>query len=173
MQQPPVPPNEQARLEALRRLGMLDTLADPSLDELVHYAARELDVPIALVSLVDTERQWFKARVGLEHTELPRDVSFCGHAICGDDVFVVEDALQDERFAANPLVIGELNMRFYAGVPLKSPDGQRVGTLCVIDTRPRTLDTRQRDLLQALGAVAAWELARKHWMPPAEKVSEE
>lgn len=165
---PPVPPDEQERLKALHRLGMLDTAADPGLDDLVHYAAQELDVPIVLVSLVDTERQWFKARVGLEPTELPRAVSFCGHAICGDELFVVEDALQDERFRLNPLVTGVLQMRFYAGVPLKSPDGRRVGTLCAIDTRPRKLDARQRELLCALGAVVAWELARHHWVKPPD-----
>ncbi|WP_232540365.1 GAF domain-containing protein [Azohydromonas aeria] len=146
---------------------MLDTAAEPRLDELVHYAAKELDMPIALVSLVDAERQWFKARVGLEHAELPRNVSFCGHAICGDELFIVEDTLQDERFAANPLVTDLLKMRFYAGVPLKSPDGHRVGTLCVIDDRPRKLSEQQRELLLALAAVAAWELARVHWMPPS------
>lgn len=151
-------------MQALRRLGMLDTAAQPELDQLVQQAASELQMPMALLSLVDAERQWFKARVGMEHAELPRAVSFCGHAICGDELFVVEDALRDARFADNPLVIGEPHIRFYACVPLKSPDGHRVGTLCVIDTRPRTLIPQQRALLQALGDVAAWELARVHWM---------
>lgn len=153
-------------MQALRRLSMLDTAAQPELDHLVQQAASELQTPIALLSLVDAERQWFKARVGMEHAELPRAVSFCGHAICGDELFVVEDALQDARFADNPLVTGEPHIRFYAGVPLKSPDGHRVGTLCVIDFRPRTLTPQQRALLQALGDVAAWELARMHWMVP-------
>jgi GAF domain-containing protein len=156
--------DEPQRLQALRRLGMLDTAAQPELDQLVQQAASELQMPIALLSLVDAERQWFKARVGMEHAELSRTVSFCGHAICGDELFVVEDALLDERFADNPLVTGEPYIRFYAGVPLKSPDGWRIGTLCVIDTRPRTLASEQCALLRALGDVAAWELARMHWM---------
>jgi GAF domain-containing protein len=143
---------------------MLDTAAQPELGHLVQQAASELQMPMALLSLVDAERQWFKARVGMAHAELSLAVSFCGHAICGDELFVVEDALQDARFADNPLVTGEPHIRFYAGVPLKSPDGYRVGTLCVIDTRPRTLTPKQRALLQALGDVVAWELARVHWM---------
>ena len=166
MQPSPVPRNEQERLQALRRLGMLDTAVDPELDQLVHHAACELQMPIAMVSLVDSERQWFKARVGLAPAELPRTVSFCGHAICGEDLFVIEDALHDERFADNPLVTGEPHIRFYAGVLLRSPDGHRIGTLCVIDTRPRTLTSEQCALLRALGDVAAWKLARVHWMTP-------
>lgn len=161
-----MPQSEQERLQALHRLGMLDTTAEPDLDQLVHHAACELQMPIAMLSLVDSERQWFKARVGLEPAELPRAVSFCGHAICGEDLFVVEDAWQDERFADNPLVTGEPYIRFYAGVPLRSPDGWRIGTLCVIDTRPRTLAPEQRALLRALGDVAAWRLARVHWPLP-------
>lgn len=130
---------------------------------LVHDAATQLDMPIALLSLVDADRQWFLVRVGLDVAEMPRAVSFCGHAICGDDLFVVEDAQRDERFADNPLVTGAPYIRFYAGAPLKSPNGYRVGTLCVIDTQPRGLTPQQRMLLYALADVMAWELSRPSW----------
>lgn len=121
----------------LRGYGILDSPNEPVFDELVRSAARAFDTPIALISLLDEDRQWFKARHGLGPQQTPRTISFCTHAIQGSDVFVVPDATLDERFAANPLVVGEPNIRFYAGAPLGTPSGRRIGTLCVIDTRPR------------------------------------
>lgn len=117
-------------------------------------------MPIALVSLVDTNRQWFKSRVGLEATETPRDRAFCAHAILDDDVLQVRDAVQDSRFADNPLVTEEPRVRFYAGAPLKLTDGSRAGTLCLIDRRPRDLDERQLGLLRDLATLVAGELER-------------
>lgn len=121
----------------LKGYGILDTADEPPFDEIVKKAANAFKTSIALVSLIDEDRQWFKARYGLLARETPRTISFCTHAIEGSDVFVVTDATQDERFASNPLVTGEPNIRFYAGAPLRTPSGQRIGTLCVIDTSPR------------------------------------
>jgi len=135
----PIPPDDAARLRQLRDLQLLDTPPEERFDRVVRFAAEQLDMPIALVSLVDEKRQWFKARFGLDATETPRDISFCGHAIATPGLFVIEDARQDPRFADNPLVTGAPHVRFYAGAPLSTPSGHRVGTLCIIDTQPRTL----------------------------------
>jgi GAF domain-containing protein len=115
-------------------------------------------VPTVLITLLDEERQWFKSRVGLEATETPREQAFCGYTILADEVMQVRDATRDPRFADNPLVTGETGLRFYAGAPLTVPDGQRLGALCAIDTRPRELDERQRQALRDLAALAADEL---------------
>lgn len=153
--QPPVkPPLEAERLTALRALGLLDTATDERFARYVRLARRLIDVPIAAVTLVDAERQWFKHREGLAVAETPRDVSFCGHAIVERGVFYIPDAQADSRFADNPLVTGEPHIRFYAGCPVYVPGNLAVGTLCVIDTRPRALDTDQlaslRDLADCL-----------------------
>lgn len=155
----PIPDDDAQRLQALRDLGILDTAAEQRFDWLVEFVAGALDMPIAVVSLVDEKRQWFKARVGLDASETPRDISFCGHAIASDEVFVVEDASADERFADNPLVTGGPAIRFYAGAPLKSPDGQRVGTLCVIDTKPRKLNEQDMQTLQTFQELATLDIA--------------
>ncbi len=144
------PLNEQHRLGALRQYGVLDTPPEQALDDLAALAAQICAVPIALVSLVDEHRQWFKARVGLERTETPRDVSFCTHALQQTDLLIVPDATQDERFAKNPLVTGEPGIRFYAGAPLVTPEGAVLGTLCVIDREPRTLTPGQEQTLRVL-----------------------
>lgn len=154
----PTPPNESERLEALKRIRILDTDQDPEFENMVELAATIFSAPIALISLIDSQRQWFKARVGLDVPELPRNISFCGHAINDDDIFIVPDATQDERFSDNPLVTGELNLRFYAGVPVKSSDGHRLGTLCVIDRVPRDLSSKQQKILQYLGTQASYVL---------------
>jgi len=147
----PVPPNEPERLAALRRLDILDTPSDAAFDELVQLAARILDVPIALVSLVDEKRQWFKSRVGLEAAETSRDLAFCAHAILKpDELLVVEDAHADPRFADNPLVTGAPGIGFYAGAPLKTQDDLAFGTLCVIDRKPRILTADQLESLRLL-----------------------
>ena len=150
MQTPSIPPTEDRRLEALRALKLLDTGADARFDRITRIARRLFGVPIALISLVDANRQWFKSRQGLDAPETPRDISFCGHAILGDDIFVVEDALTDPRFADNPLVTGPPHIRFYAGAPLSSADGHRVGTLCIIDRQARFFPADDRQDLREL-----------------------
>ncbi|MBI2790309.1 MAG: PAS domain S-box protein [Elusimicrobia bacterium] len=158
MEKPKKPADEAQRLEALRRLKVLDTPPEERFDRLTRLAQNLLGVPSAMVSLVDDERQWFKSRQGLDAKEAPRDVSFCGHAILGKEPFVVADATKDPRFAGNPLVLGAPNIRFYAGVPLRLSTGEAMGTLCVIDRIPRTLDAKRVQLLRDLGALVANEL---------------
>ncbi len=157
----PLPADEESRIEALHGLGILDTEAEERFDRHTRIAAAALDAPIALISLVDRDRQWFKSRHGLDTSETPRDMAFCAHAIHNDDAFVVTDALQDERFADNPLVVHDPRIRFYAGVPLRVADGSRIGMLCVIDHRPRDLSPTQRDLLKELAKLVEQELERE------------
>ena len=159
----PRPADEPARLAALRRYEVLDTPPEAAFDDIAELAALICEAPIALVSLVAEGRQWFKARVGLDATETPRSQSFCTHAILGDDLLVVPDALADPRFAANPLVTGEPGIRFYAGAPLVTPDGHSLGTICVIDRVPRDLDPARRRALGALArdVIAQLELRRR------------
>jgi GAF domain-containing protein len=154
------PDNEAARLAALYELLILDTPPEERFDKIARFAADEFDMPIVLVTLVDAERQWFKARVGMQVCETGRNVSFCAHAILHDEIMVVEDALQDPRFADNPLVTGAPHIRFYAGAPLALPSGLRLGTLCLIDRRPRTLDPLDLGILGTLRDLAVMELAR-------------
>ncbi|MCA1631732.1 MAG: GAF domain-containing sensor histidine kinase [Acidobacteria bacterium] len=155
----PVPSDEAQRLDALRRCEVLDTAPEAAFDDIAHLAAHICGTPVALVSLVDENRQWFKARVGLDVSELPRDWAFCAHAILQHTgLFVVSDALEDECFARNPLVRGEPGIRFYAGVPLVTSDGHALGTLCVIDFIPRTLDAGQEKALSVLAHHAASQL---------------
>ena len=146
-----IPDCEQARLDVLFSLGILDTTAEDSFDELTQLAARLCNVPIALVSLIDSDRQWFKSRVGIEASETCRDTAFCAHAILEDGLMVVEDAWLDPRFRENPLVTGPPWIRFYAGAPLCTPDGFKMGTLCVIDRVARTLSDEQKTSLAILG----------------------
>ncbi|WP_309896027.1 GAF domain-containing protein [Archangium sp.] len=150
---PPLPLDERRRLQVLCELGLLDTPPEERFDRIVRTAARLFRVPVALVSLVDAERQWFKAKHGLEALQTPRDVSFCGHAILNAEPLVVLDAKADERFADNPLVTGAPFVRFYAGQPVRGPEGQRVGTLCLIDHVPRRFSEEDR---RCLADLAAW-----------------
>ncbi len=152
--QAPFPLDEAERLNALRQYDVLDTAPEQKFDDLTHLAAQICGTPVSLLCLVDQERQWFKSRVGLEGVETPRDVSFCAHAILGPDLLFVPDATADERFADNSLVTGEPHIRFYAGAPLVTPQGQALGTLCVIDMVPRHLDPAQQDALRRLGRQA-------------------
>jgi GAF domain-containing protein len=150
---PPRPMDERRRLQVLCELGLLDTPPEERFDRIVRTAARLFRVPVALVTLVDADRQWFKAKHGLEATQTPRDVSFCGHALLASEPLVVLDGLQDERFADNPLVTGAPFVRFYAGQPVKGPEGQMMGTLCLIDHVPRRFSDVDR---LALADLAAW-----------------
>jgi diguanylate cyclase (GGDEF)-like protein len=155
----PIPENEPIRLSTLRTLRLLDTPAEERFDRLTRLARRLFDVPIALVSLLDENRQWFKSCAGLGVRETGRDISFCGHAIMHDDVFMIPDARTDARFHDNPLVTGEPGIRFYAGQPLTVPNGSKLGTLCLIDTRPRELDGESVGLLRDLAHIAEQEIA--------------
>jgi len=158
----PLPRDEARRLASLRGLNVLDTPPDGALDAIADAAAHLCRAPIALISLVDEGRQWFKSNIGLPGiTEMSRDVAFCAHTILGDDILEVEDAAADPRFANNILVLGEPYIRGYAGVPLILSDGSRVGSLCMIDRRPRRLDERQREVLLKLARAAACALEQR------------
>lgn len=150
--------NEQARLDALQALQIMDTPSEQAFDDLTALASHWLDAPIALVSLLDDQRQWFKSRVGLDVTETPRELAFCDHTIQDEGLFEIQDAALDPRFQGNPLVTGEPHIRFYAGYPIASPDGQRIGTLCVIDRIPRQLSALQRNTLERLARLAEFQL---------------
>ncbi len=163
---PPILENELGRLSSLARLRILDTAPEDSFDEVTRLAKDHFGVQIALVSLVDDERQWFKSRCGVDARETPRSVAFCAHAIMDDVVFEVPDARDDARFRDNPLVTGAPFIRFYAGAPVHAPNGDRMGTVCIIDAQPRRLDPSQRRALQDLARIvdtfllARWEAAR-------------
>lgn len=155
---PAKPANEPSRLAALRDLHILDTSPEERFDRITRIAAKLFDVPIALVSLVDENRQWFKSRQGLDAEQTDRDISFCGHAILQSEVFVIEDALADSRFSDNPLVMGQPLVRFYAGAPLSGDNGVKLGTLCIVGRESRHFSDRDRALLRGLAAWAEREL---------------
>ncbi len=159
----PIPANESQRLRSLLDYAVLDSLPEQAYDDLTRLASAICNTPIALITLLDDHRQWFKARVGMETTETPRSIAFCSHAILDpDSVMVIEDAGLDVRFAANPLVTGDPNIRFYAGAPLITPTGEALGTICVIDRVPRTLTEAQSEALRILSreVIAHLELRR-------------
>jgi GAF domain-containing protein len=158
----PTPENEKARLNTLRGYKILDTKPEERFDDLARLAANLCGAPIALISLVDEDRQWFKSKCGLEVSETPRVQAFCAHAIMSEELFVIPDALRDSRFADNPLVLGEPHIRFYAGAPLVAPNGHILGTLCVVDQIPRELSPHQLEALRILArqVMAQIELGR-------------
>ncbi|MEZ5644829.1 MAG: GAF domain-containing protein [Burkholderiaceae bacterium] len=157
----PIPEYDSQRLKALRKLLILDTPAEERFDRITQFAMREFSVPMALVSLVDKDRQWFKSNFGIEGRETPRDISFCGHAIMEREILVVPDALKDERFHDNPLVVNKPWIRFYAGAVLRMPYGMALGTLCVMDTRPRAMDPVDLSILSALRDMVVEEMLRQ------------
>lgn len=170
MKQAPIKENEAARLDALRRYNILDTLPEAEFDDFTQLAAQICGTPIALISLIDNERQWFKSHLGLTVSETPRNISFCGHAIHDAQVFEVTNALEDERFADNPLVIGAPHIRFYAGAPLITPDGYCIGTLCVIDQLTGKLTPEKTASLAALGRQVVRQLELRMALVRAEKL---
>lgn len=155
----PTPSNEIERLHSLRALCLLDTAPEERFDRVTRLACKVFGVPIALVTLVDKDRQWFKSAQGLDARETPRDISFCGHAIAAAEPLIVEDARNDIRFADNPLVLGEPHIRFYAGVPLAAPGGGKVGTLCLISNVPREISAHDVTALRALARMVEADLA--------------
>lgn len=158
MKAPELPVDEPQRLQQLRALNLLHTPAEERFDRLTRLARRLFNAPVALVSLLEEDHQWFKSAAGYAAQTAPRNTSFCGHAILQDDVMVVENALEDERFHDNPLVNNELPVRFYAGCPLRTPSGAKVGTLCIIDHQPRHFDSEDYTTLRDLAAMAESEL---------------
>jgi adenylate cyclase len=157
-----LPPDEEERLRALRELELLDSEPEEEFDELVRRAAEATGAPIAVITLVDEARQWFKARVNLELESTDRDLAFCAHAILSpDDLTIVPDTLEDERFNDNLLVTEDPNIRFYAGAPIFTPDGYPIGTLCVIDAAPRGLSEEQADALRDLAREVSKQIERR------------
>ena len=149
----PLPKNEVQRLKALYYLDILDSESEKIFDDLTFVTSRLCDTPIALISLVAEDRQWFKSRIGVEATETSRDVSFCAHAILQPGVMEVKDATKDQRFAGNPLVTLDPHIRFYAGAPLRTEEGHALGSLCVLDHKPREMSPQQTEALVALSRV--------------------
>jgi two-component system NtrC family sensor kinase len=155
---PIMSPNDAARVSALQKYAILDSEPEQAFDDLTLLASYVCKTPIALISLIDENRQWFKSKVGISATETSRDIAFCSTAIQQPDVLVVPDTLQDERFRTNPLVVSEPNIRFYAGAPLINEDGYALGTLCVIDRTPRNLAADQEAALKALSRLVLMQL---------------
>lgn len=165
MIKPPVPSNENERLEALRRYNILDTLPETEYDDITSLASTICNTPISLVTLVDSDRQFFKSKIGIDGSETVREISFCAHAInTPEDLFIVTDARTDERFFDNPLVTGAPNIVFYAGMPLVTPDHYALGMLCVIDDKPHVLTDTQKNALRALShqVIKSMELKQKN-----------
>jgi len=159
----PIPRTDKKRLKVLWQYDVLDTVPEEVFDDLTELAARICEAPIALITLVDEKRQWFKSRVGITVKETSRDISFCAHAISQSDLFIVTDATRDKRFSHNPLVTADPKIRFYSGAPLVTPDGHALGTLCVIDKVARELTDDQKQALRVLARHVMTQLElRRH-----------
>ena len=154
----PPPPDEQERIQLLHALNLLDTPPEPVFDRITRLVSHLLDVPMALISLVDSNRQWFKSKVGITAAETPRDIAFCAHAILEARPLLIPDAKLDERFSDNPLVTGDLKVRFYAGIPIRTAGGLAMGTLCAIDNKPRILSPAQLEALSDLADIVTKEI---------------
>ncbi len=154
----PIPAHDRERVAALHDLGVLDTAPEPRFDRYVEMMQAIFEVPIAVISLIDLDRQWFKAKVGVDTCSTGRQESFCGQPVAEDSSLVVYDTLEDERFARNPLVLGEPFIRFYAGAVLRAPGGEAVGTACVIDTKPRLFGTLELQKLEGVAEFIESEL---------------
>jgi len=164
------PPNEAARIDSLRSYQLLDTPFEAAFDDVVRLVAYVCQTPISLVTLVDDQRQWFKAAVGIADRETHRDVSFCAHAIVEPtEMLEVQDTHTDERFNTNPFVVAAPHIRFYAGVPLVSPEGHALGTLCTLDNRPRKLDDKQREALRAIANTVSTQLELRRTIATLER----
>lgn len=157
----PAPANEARRLAALAATRLMDTPEEQVFDRVTWLASQVTECPMALLTLLSGQRQWFKSRTGLEARETPREVAFCSHTIMQDGLFMVEDAASDPRFAANPLVTGEPHIRFYAGYPVLDANGMALGSLCVLDREPRRLRERELRALRELAAIASDEVGRR------------
>ena len=170
MKPPPIPDDEPERLTALRRYRILDTLPEQVYDDLTRLAAHICQTPIALVSLVDAQRQWFKSRIGIEDAQTDRAYSFCAHAVASREILIVPNALEDDRFVDNPFVLGSPDIRFYAGTPLLSSDGHALGTLCVIDSKPRRFRDDHREMLAALGRLVMSQIELRLHLAERESI---
>src|ERR1051326_3618174 len=168
----PIPESEPERVRALRNYEVLDTTPEQAFDDLTQLAAQICQAPIAMISLVDEHRQWFKSRIGVDASETSRDIAFCAHGILQSDVFVVPDALADKRFATNPLVTTDPKIRFYAGAPLVTPGGHRIGMLCVNDRVPRELSASQLDALRSLSRQAVTQLELRRHIADLQRAEE-
>ena len=154
----PLPENETERLAALKDFQILDTPSEKAFDDLTRLASYICKTPIAVMTLIDADRQWFKSKVGIDVSETPREIAFCSHAILNEGTMIVPDALEDDRFRDNPAVTAEPHVRFYAGAPLATREGYKLGTLCVVDTVPRELSDGQLAALRALSRTATTQL---------------
>lgn len=165
----PLPENETERLQQLEALDIMDSLEEDAFDRITRMAMRTLKTPIALITLLDDQRQWFKSKIGIDVSQTPREHAFCTHAICNDEIMEVEDATKDERFANNPLVLGDPEIRFYAGAPLHFKDAFNLGTLCIIDTKPRQLNDEERTMLRDLAGIVSEQLEARQTAQRAQK----
>jgi diguanylate cyclase (GGDEF)-like protein len=147
------PANEEERLQAVRSLGLIDTDPEERFDRFTRLAKRAFNVPVAIVSLIEAERQWFKSVKGLEVTEIERNISFCNHTILNDEILIINDTMADEQFKDNPLVVNDPHIRFYAGAPIRNAGGYAVGTFCILDTKPKDFDSGDHELLQDLASM--------------------
>lgn len=158
MKEAPIPENELERIAAVYKLHLLDTSAEDKFDRLTKAATQIFHVPISTLTIIDTNREWFKSCQGLLATEGERAISFCGHALVEDEILVIPDTLQDERFSDNPMVVGKPFIRFYAGVPIMSVDNKRIGVFCIKDTKPRQFSKHDEEILEGLAAWAELEI---------------